>query len=380
MGGEARAQSFFAEFVADPVTGVDRGSTTQIRRVDEPQRFVTLSSIGSEPIGPYIASFGLSLPFALPVASQLDLVAVVGGPAEEGGRELLAGGIGYRFDLGAETTVYINYDAGGYLLGTEDLLPLDVRGSNDTLSLGLRRVWSTGLNARLTGSLELTARGSRAEVLGQPGTDENLRLLRFALLHETGQLFGARRRLSVSLTKGLAGLGASRADNPRASAPGVTSEFLRLAASAEASVPLRGKNFLNFGVIGQYSVDSLPPSQRCGYGTNNYARGFDQSFVNGDRCLGARIEVAHDFRGPALQSGKLQRTQGFVGLDGGWLRDNSNALLRAETDQWASLSWGLRHLQGDFLGELSITHILDEPLGAADQDTNRLWFQAAYQF
>ncbi|MCA0947313.1 hypothetical protein CLG85_001830 [Yangia mangrovi] len=363
----------------DPVTGVDRGSTSQVRKVDEFTAVATISSTGSEPIGRYIGSLGMSVPFSTEYGSQIDVLGVIGGPDVDGGLELRAGGLGYRLGLGIGTTVYVNYDHGDYQLGTNELMPLEVKGVHETLALGLRHVWLLGQD-RLTASVELAAKQRTDEMLGFDVTDEDLRLLRIGLMHETGKPFAFRRRLALSVTKGLSGFGASLAGNPLPSARGVTPDFLRVAFSAEVSIPLPGATYVNGGVIGQFTEDSLPVTQRCGYGTNAYSRGFDRSYVLADRCFGGRIELAHDFQPPSMATGALRRTQGFVGLDGGRLRNMGSPVFTGERDGWSSASWGVRTLQGNFLGELALTHVTSEPEGVTPQDETRLWFQAAYQF
>lgn len=363
--------------VTDPATGVDRGSTSRIRALDKPTGFFTFSSIGAEPIGPYIGSTGYSLPNLALERDQLDVVAVIGGPSAAAGLELAAGGAGYRLTLGdARPTLYANVDFARFELGTRDLLPLQARGTHANATFGARQTWSLGLGA-LTGSLEFTARRERAEITGADVVHEDLRFVRFAVVQSQGLPYGFQSRLALSITKGLPGLGASPTANPKPSAPGATSDFLRVAASAEASIPLHGNFLMNAGIIGQWSNDSLPLSQRCGYGTNNYSRGFDQGYVNGDRCLGGRMELAHDFQRPSPGD---RKTQAFLGIDGGYVWDNANALLSAGRDDWSSVSLGVRTLQGRFLAEVSLTRVLALPEGATPQDETRLWFQTAVQF
>lgn len=378
--GISQAQSFFATLVTDPATGVDRGSTSLIRSFDEPTGFITFSSIGAEAIGPYIGSVGYSLPDLALEGDQLDAVAVIGGPSAAGGLELAAGGIGYRLALGdAGPTLYANADFGGFELGTEDLLPLQARGTIANASFGARQTWPVG-GGSLTGSLEFTARSERAESAGTEVVHEDLRFIRLVVVHSQGSPFGFQSRFALSMTKGLPGLGASPMANPKSSAPGVTSDFFRVAFSAEASVPLHGNFLMNAGIIGQWSDDSLPLSQRCGYGTNNYSRGFDQGYVNGDRCLGGRLELAYDFQRPTPGDRKFRKTQGFLGIDHGYTWDNANAFVPASRDRWSSVSLGVRTLQGRFLGEIALTRILELPAGVTPQDETRLWFQTAMQF
>ncbi len=376
----AYAQSFFADFAADPTTGVDRGSTSRLRKVDENTEYLTFTSNGSDELGPYNAAIGMSRPDFAATGDQFDSVLFISGPSEENDLELAALGRGYRLRLpDTDVTLFASADHGEYRLGSLESLARDIRGDQTNIAVGVRRLVATE-NSRILASFEIALRDSAAEAFGATVVDEKLRLVRAALQRETGQIFGLRTRLAGSITKGLDALGASPVDNPMASAPGTTSDFLRIAFSSEASVPVSKRVLINAGVVAQWTDDSLPISQRCGYGTNNYARGFDQSFVNGDRCLGSRVELAYNFKLPSLGAARLDLRQGFFGIDGGWIEDVRNAFLPGNTERWSSASIGYRTAIGDFLGEVSVTHILDEPVGAFDQDTTRVWFRTALRF
>lgn len=369
----ANAQSFFTNLGTDPSTGVERGSASVIREVAEPTRFLTFSSMGADEIGPYITSAALAWPDLLREGDQLDLVLVLAGLSDDGGPELAAAGVGYRQALPQTgVTLYFNADHGDFWLGSQQSLALDIKGSQTNAAIGLRKRWAWPDYSRLTASFELASRDSQGEVLGTTMRDERLRMLRAGLRYERGLPFARQQRYGLSVTKGIDGQGAS--------APGVTTDFLRVAFSAETSVPLSQRFVVNAGIVGQWTHDSLPVSQRCGYGTNAYARGFDQSYVNGDRCLGTRVELAYNFVLPDPRATSLDLRQGFLGIDGGNIKDMANAVLAANTDEWASLSSGLRIAKGNMIGEIAVTHILDQPVGAFAQDATRLRVQAAVRF
>lgn len=375
------AQSFFTNLGTDPSTGVDRGSASIVRKVESRTGFLTFSSLGADEIGPFIASATLAWPDLLVNDDQLDLVLVLGGLSDNGKLELAAAGLAYRQEVpGSDVTLYFNADHGDYALGSASSMALDIRGMQTNAAIGARKVRAWPDHSRLTSSLELALRDSRSTILGTTSSEERLRMLRAAIKYERGLPFMFQQRYGLSLTKGLEGLGASASVNPLASAPGVTTDFLRVAFSAEASVPLSGRFLVNAGIVGQWTNDSLPVSQRCGYGANAYARGFDQSYVNGDRCLGSRVELAYNFVLPDPRARALDLRQGFLGIDGGAIKDMANPILDGTSDRWSSVSAGFRMAKGDFIGEISVTHILDKPVGAFAQDDTRLWLQAALRF
>lgn len=375
------AQSFFTNLGTDPSTGVDRGSATLVRPVDERTVYLTFSSLGATEIGPYIASGTLAWPDLLRDQDQLDLVLVLGGLSDTGGLELVAAGVGYRQELpGTGVTLYVNADHGDYALGSASSLALDIEGSITNAAFGARKLKVFPDYSRLTTSVELALRDGQNEILGTTYSEERLRMLRAALKYERGMPFAFQQRFGLSLTKGFDGFGASSNESPTASAPGVAVDFLRVAFSAEASVPLSQRTLVNAGIVGQWTDDSLPISQRCGYGTNAYARGFDQSYVNGDRCLGSRVELAYNFVLPDPRAPSLDLRQGFFGIDGGVIEDLANPLVAGNTDQWSSVSAGIRVAKGDFIGEAALTRILDKPAGAFPQDDTRFWFQMGFRF
>ena len=380
-GGPLDAQSFFANPVTDPVVGADRGSASQIRKLDENTGFLTLTNTGTEESGPLVLGFGYAFPNLVRPGDQFDVAAIWAGPSDDGWRELLAGGLSYRFPTATEgLTGFVNLDVGDLILGTADALALDVRGDRVQVSAGVAKTRDLGDTATLRFGAEVIARRTRSEVLGTPAIDEDLRMVRGSVLYSKGRPLGVQHRLALSVTKGFDAFGASPSGNPLGSTPGARTDFLRAAFAAETSRPFGPDWVLNMGVIGQWSDDSLPASQRCGFETNNYARAFDYALVAGDRCLGSRVEVAYNFQSPDLRRGSFDSTQGFIGIDGGRISNNANALSAGGSDGWASLSVGVRTLQGSILAEVAATRILDRPTVATGQDRDRLWVRAAYQF
>lgn len=381
IGTSASAQSFFATLVTDPVVGADRGSASQIRKLGEPTGFLTVTNTGTDEVGRGVLGLGYALPGAVRSGDQLDFAAVWAGPSESGWRELIAGGVAYRFPLkSGALTGFANLDYGDVILGTRETLALDVRGDRVQVAAGVSAERDLGRTARLRFGAELIARRTQSQVLGNPAMDENLRMIRASVLYSRGIPLLFQQRLAASVTKGLDAFGATTPGSALASTSGANTDFLRVSFAAETSVPLSKKWVVNAGLIGQWTADSLPVSQRCGFETNAYARGFDYAVVAGDRCVGTRVEMAYNFELPDLTSQRLVYTQGFLGIDGGRIDNVGNALTAPGRDAWSSLSLGMRGLRGNFLGEVAATRILDRPGIAASQDRHRLWVRAAYQF
>ena len=381
FSGSVSAQEFFAPPGIDNAAGVDRGSAQVLSNVTHTTRYFTLDNSGSKDIGPIISSLALSQPgFALK-GDQFDLVGVLGGALPSGYQSLSAGGIGYRLNMGGGTTIYAQAGFGYSALGSAASRALDATGSYRTLAFGMRHDWFRKPDGEyLTGTLELLGRHAGSTILGKPVIDENLRVLRANLQMQRGQFGTIRRRFGVTLAKGLGLPGASSVANPLASAGGASSRFFKVSFSAEASIPLSGRFILNSGIIGQWADSVVPFSQRCGYGTNAYSQGFDNSYVTGDSCLGTRNEIAYEFRLPHPERGDFNQVQGFAGIDGGIELDRRSVALPASSFHWSSLSAGVRAIFGDSIFEIKMTQILHDPGLQPAQRRTRLWLRGAVRF
>ncbi len=360
---------------------MDRGSTLNIQKLDTPTAFLTFGTYGSEDIGQFVGGLGYAYPDLLIAGDQLDLAGVVAGPSDNDRHELLAGGVGYRVPIGdGQTYLFGGADFGDIRLGRRENLVLGTQGNRASWVIGLRRGIELDRNTNLTTSFEMVRRSATGEILGTTAIDEDLRFVRLSALYDKGAPFSFQRRFSVAVSKGLDAFGASSPTNPLSSLPGASSDFLRLSFSAEASIPLPRRFVANIGLIGQWSNDSLPLPQRCGYGTNSYSRGFDRSYVNGDQCLGTRTELAYNIELPNPRNERVVFTQGYFGIDFGWVEENPYAAIPRITDSWSSGSLGVRTLRGDFIGEISLTRIFDQPDSIVPQDRNRLWARGALRF
>lgn len=379
--GPLLAQSAFVPMTVREAVGIERGSTALIGPVDKRTFFATFDTFGSEDIGPSIMSAAAALPGLIVEGDQLDAVAVLGGPVETGRQELVAGGLGYRIKLSRSgPTLFVNGDYADVTLGSAESRALDSKGENWNLTFGARHVWALSPAASVTGELSFIAREWNGEVLGMPVIDEDLRVLRAGLSYVSSTPNGPRKRLGVIVHKGLAGLGSSDSENPMASLPGASADFLTASFSAEAAMPLSSQWVVSIGAIGQWSDAPLPFSQRCGYGTNEFSRAFDRTFVNGDRCLGGRGEIGYNLPAPTLTGGFLAFAQVFAAADAGWLWNVGSDAAPAWQDTWSSVYAGLRAATSRSIAEITLSRIVDEPEGLVEQAETRFWIRSAVRF
>jgi len=381
ISNRAQAQSFFGDLGNGVTVGVDRGSTTLLPAVSETTRFLTFDTYGSSEIGREIASFSVAKPGFLVFGDQFDVVTVVAGFLGDGPTEVLALGLGYQMPLTQTGLVwFVNADHAEVVLGGAENRALDVRGDRTNLSFGIRKTWNPSADVTTRVSLEVRSRRSTGQILGSAVLDEALRIVQLSLTHERGVPFGFRTRFGASIAKGLSGFGASGQINPAASLPGASAQFVRLSMAGEMSLPISAKMVVNAGLAGQWADQSMPLSERCGYGTNAFSRGFDQTSVNGDRCIASRVELARYLSLPTQDKPSGVLTQGFVGLDAGRVWNRGTVTAASLTRDWSSLSVGVRALRGGSIAEIAVTRILDDFNTAAPQDKSRLWLRIGTRF
>ena len=376
----AHAQGFFGSVGVENVIGVERGSTALVEQVDVPTTLFTLDSFGSEDVGPWVSSLTFALPDVLVATGQLDLTGVVAGPGETERRELLAAGIGYRLEpWDPGTTVYMtasyaNLSPDGPLTGA-----LSIEGTRRLLGLGLRRSVATG-DVQTDYVLELRGRESKGRSFGTPILDERIASLFLGVRRVSGEPLGLQTRLGAAASAGVAEFGDSVPPGILASVPGAAGDFLRASANAEVSVPLSRVLAVNGGVVGQWSNAALAASQRCGFGTNAYSRGFDQSEILGDLCIAGRVELAANAFLPA-PGGLPVWVQAFAGLDGGHFRNLATRFADNSTGDWSSASIGVRALGADWIGELAVTTVLrTPPVAVSVEGEERFWVRAGIRF
>jgi len=374
------AQTFFGTLGVENAIGVERGSTALVEPVDKATTILTLDSYGSEEVGPWVTSLTFAIPKVLGSTDQWDLTAVVGGPGEERSTELRAAGFGYRVrPWDDDTTLYVSASYSDVRPDGSLTRDLSIEGDQRRIAFGARREIRTE-DVTTTVTFEARVRDNEATSMGVPIQDERIGALFLGVRRSSGRPLGLQTRIGAAVSAGTAEYGDSALFGPLSSAPGADDRFLRASASTEASVPLSRLLALNAGLVGQWSDASLPLSQRCGFGTNAYSRGFDQSELLGDLCIAGRAELAAN---AFLPVGEEQPAwlQIYAGVDGGHLRNNATRLADAATAEWSSGSIGVRAVGRDWIAELSATTVIDAPrVAVADAGDARVWFRAGLRF
>ncbi|MBO6726070.1 MAG: hypothetical protein JJ911_10465 [Rhizobiaceae bacterium] len=368
--------------IASAQATFDVGSIAPFGDVTKNTYFLTYTTFGTEEIGPSVGAFGAALPGVLGPGSQVNMAFVLAGPSVDGLPE--AGGAGFRYRQKLASAPHLSFfveaDAVRVRLGSARGVAVGALGWRANMAVGVQRETALTPTSRLSMTLEFERRRTTAEVLGTSALDERLYILHGRLVYSSAQSASSRRSIELEISKGLDAFGSTGNANPLASRPGAAAAFLKASVTASATLPIAATLSFKNNIHAQWADRALPVSQRCGYGTNVFSRGFDTSFIGGDQCIALSHEIA--FNVPAVRLGKvgLAFLQPYAALDYGITRDLGGAFGASPIGRWSNVSAGIRFGTKGSISELSLSRILLAPTGRPEQPATRAWFRSAVRF
>ena len=206
-----------------------------------------------------------------------------------------------------------------------------IRARNETLDL------YTSLDA-IESEIGLLSNGTRARA-----SFDSLRIARIGGDYARSDLLlgagrGAVNEVSVRLSKGLAGLGASQDGAANLPRTGEAADFLKVDARISRSQtlfsPYEGATVALLGVVaGQFTNSIMPPAEEFYLGGLQYLRGYESGIITGDRVLTATIELdfntSIDLSAVALPAPVPVQVYGFYDWGETWQHDPQSLSVRA---------------------------------------------------
>ena len=206
-----------------------------------------------------------------------------------------------------------------------------IRARNETLDL------YTSLDA-IESEIGLLSNGTRARA-----SFDSLRIARIGGDYARSDLLlgagrGAVNEVSVRLSKGLAGLGASQDGAANLPRTGEAADFLKVDARISRSQtlfsPYEGASVALLGVVaGQFTNAIMPPAEEFYLGGLQYLRGYESGIITGDRVLTATIELdfntSADLSAVSLPTPVPVQIYGFYDWGETWQHDAQSLSVRA---------------------------------------------------
>lgn len=211
-------------------------------------------------------------------------------------------------EFGASTTTWQDPLYAAVTLGNFESQKLWIKAAIPLLRARERSLW---LN------MILDARDSSSNDSSQPTRDESLRVLRGSFsLAEVGDK--SRADLSLQVSHGIDGLGASRNGDLNLSRVDSRPQFTRVRLSASFFSQLVDRWSVNVAAVGQYADGSLPSTEHLYYGGSRYGRGYDYDIIGGDNGWMASAELRYTLGADFLH---LEQLQFFAFADAGRTHD-----------------------------------------------------------
>lgn len=193
------------------------------------------------------------------------------------------------------------------------LAPLKIDGDSAWVGVALSRPLKRSVGSSLWLEANLSYRELRQDRIGIRSRLDRTAVARVRL-SGNARFAGGIVRSGVTLARGLAVLGATRAGDPLASREDADGTFTSLQLEGQWAIDIAGPLGFAVGVRSQLTTDPLLVSEEIGLGGARFARGYDYSERSGDKGTQGYAELAYDIE---RKVGPFNGLTPYVFLDGG---------------------------------------------------------------
>jgi hemolysin activation/secretion protein len=185
---------------------------------------------------------------------------------------------------------------------------------------------------------------------GQALTSDRLRVLRGAVNYDFVDApfsLVAVNLLAVELSQGLGIFGATGANTPNVSRPGMSSNFTKMTFDASRNQALVDKFGIQVAARGQVAFQTLPASEEFGFGGPQFGRGYDPSEIIGDHGIEGKAEL--QYTDQDCLKGWVRTCQPYAFVDAGSVWNISTTAGQPVSQAGVSVGAGVRGNLNDHL-------------------------------
>src|ERR1035437_3354680 len=267
----------------------------------------------------------------------------------------------------------------GYTLKPQDITSQSVNGG---VGLSYRLVRQRDENLNTSPSMDF--RDSDSNILNTVLSRDRIRAVNVGLNYDDtdswfGNSYPGHNNLDVALRRGLPIFNSNSANDPNASRPDTSPDFLKLTASYNRLQSLARDVSASLTLSGQKSSQSLYSSEEFGYGGMAVGRAYDTSEISGDSGMTGSLEMRYQGL-PAINQTTMT-PYFFYDIGKVW---NYN-VGQPEQISAASAGPGMRFqctsgLSGNFYVARPLTKTASTPLYGGDGTAPRFVFQISDKF
>jgi len=173
----------------------------------------------------------------------------------------------------------------------DSVRPLELDSLTSSARIGLSHPFLRSRARTLRGDLSFTVRDSRTTALGDPLSQDRLRILAAELAYDVSDAWDGVNLVTLQASKGLDILHSSRSGSANLSRAGGRSDFRKVNLIAQRNQKLGEDHVLVLAGEAQYSPDQLLSAEEFGIGGKAYGRAFDASEISGDNGFSTRAEL-----------------------------------------------------------------------------------------
>ncbi|MDJ0627623.1 MAG: ShlB/FhaC/HecB family hemolysin secretion/activation protein [Rhodobacter sp.] len=338
---------------------------------------------GTEASGPYQFTVSGELNNLLQLNERLRGGLTLAGPDNTSSRpELAYVFAGYDQVLGSNGLSF-SLDA-NYSIGDPDnaaLTALDYETEGLNASLAVHYPFIRSRSRNLRGTLAFDFKNSKSTNFAGIASEDRLRILRAELSFDNADRFNGTNQVRLAFHKGIEGLESTTNGNANASRTGGRVDFHRATLELTRTQNLGNGLSVAGSVFGQWTEMPLLSSQECGFGGQQYGRGFDSSVVTGDKCAKGSLEIRYNLPANALPSGfGIDYAQFYAFADAGWIGNVNPPLGTPASDNASSGGLGLRFGAGRVSFDVTATKPIDTPNSITVDDSWSGWFSVSARF
>jgi len=340
---------------------------------EAPKRgFLNIDNFGSRFLGPHNLTAGwegVLLPY-----QTTSLTGALSIPADELAAINIAHTVAFKPYLKLEASAGYTRTEPGYTLE-----PQKIKGSavNTGLALNYQAIRQRRENLQL--KLALDARNSNSTILNTTLSKDKIRAARVSAIYDRTDAWNGYNVVDATLSRGIDGLGSSKADALNLSRNGAKPDFTKIEAQYKRIQAITSNWVGLLSISGQQSSGSLYSSEEFGYGGQALGRAYDQSEISGDDGFAAGIETRYHGLEPLV--GVRMQPYGFYDIGKVWNRNSG----QTESVSGSSAGIGMRMvhdngMSGTIQMAVPLTKSADTPLYGGSGATPRIGLQFGYQF
>ncbi len=259
------------------------------------------------------------------------------------------------------------------------LEPLEIDSRSNSLSVGLEWQYLRQRDENISFSVTFDRQNTDIDFLDTPFTRDRVRALRLRANYDGRDDWGGYNWASLTLTRGLPVLGASKEGDDNLSRAEAKPDFTKAEVTMTHWQRVHDDVALVVSAAGQIASNALYSSEEFGYGGQSFGRAYDSSEITGDHGVSGAAELQYT-------GFEMKDTVGvipYVFYDIGAVWNEDDGQPKRESGASAGLGTRIETSFGlSFNGGLAfpLTRSIESPVYGGDDDGPRVFLQLSQSF